>query len=184
MPIRSGDVLGFTIGAETMSVLLRHAKLKCLGGNSHIRGDDRQGKLLEDQVVGLIGTYMVNMMMFGNPDLYYKHMEETGDSWDGDGGTDLPGARVDVKTSMMRSRSKNTPMEYNLLVRPSEYHDNTTYILALVSELSEEYAKGYIVGWMDSRDIKPSDGTYLFGNAYVVPAYDLNPLPNFRWART
>lgn len=179
--IKENNLVRWTIQGDTMCVMQEHARMKCLGLGSRIRGRKfTKEELFEWQLIGVLCTYAGIRLITGSDELYHQHMRETGSNPVGDGGTDIPGARVDIKGSLMR-RSKN-PLSYRLLIRPREFHENTTYILALVDEMAPSGANGYIVGFMDSSeilDVSVTDPT--FGDARVVAANLLNPVMNCRW---
>ena len=82
---------------------------------------------------------------------------------------------IDIKGSLMRYSSN--PLNYRLLVRPKERHEDWIYVLALVPK--ERPYKTYIVGWANDNDLpsKPYDGEIksLHG-AYVIEAKNLRKI--------
>lgn len=139
-------------------------------------------KLFKDNLMGVIGTYAGIWHLTGSNLLYFRHMEETGDKLVGDGGTDVPGARMDFKTSAWNG---SLPLSMNrLAVRPDELHPKTTYVLILVDGYGRGGADGYIMGCMESWEIMENFHDAAdkgFGNAYCVFANLLNPFPNLYW---
>lgn len=145
--------------------------------------EDRQAKLIIDQMVGLMGNYALALWRDGDARSYrdVRHNQNLFPR-KGDGGYDLPRCRVDVKTSMMR-RSQN-PLDYNLAVRPKERYPDWVYALALVENFDMEslnknpVATVHLAGWLLSQDLpeKPS-GTGALSGAFTVPAMNLNPFP-------
>jgi hypothetical protein len=174
-------VINWSIPEMQMPGLREHAKMKCLGLGSKIRGMDfTDDQLFQDQIIGVACTLVGVKAVTGSNELYYRHIADTGDKWTGDGGTDVPGARIDFKGSLMRY--SDDPLRYNLLIRPKEFHPHTTYILILVKEIGENGARGHIVGWMDSWEIEEkTEPDRRFGDAFCIPARKLHPFPRFRW---
>ena len=176
-------IINWSVHEMQMPGLREHARMKCLGLGSKIRGMDfTDEQLFQDQLIGVTCTLVGIKAVTGSNELYYRHIGETGDKWTGDGGTDIPGARVDFKGSLMRA--SDDPLNYSLLIRPREFHERTTYILILVKEIGDEGAYGHIVGWMDSWEIaKMTEPDVRFGDALCIPARKLYPFPRFRWER-
>ena len=176
-------LLHWVIPEMLMPGLRDDAQMKCLGLGSKIRPTYTKDQLFEDQLIGVICTMVGVKALTGSNALYYQHMEETGDKWEGDGGTDIPGARVDFKGSLMRYG--NDPLAYNLLVRPKEFHERTLYVLIVVSSYDEVGADGYVVGCMESWEIeeKNQPDKKRFGDAFRIPAELLHPFPNARWVK-
>lgn len=165
--------------------LVEHfAAQAAIGGTSHVRGSDRQETLRDDQLVGQLGECALSRYLCGSSLLYaitrtMRNLEPT----TGDGGGDLLGTNVDVKTSVMRYSPE--PRQYRLLVRPAELHPNTMYVLALVYPDWRTTREVILVGWAtreDLPDLPAPDGP--FRGAYVLPAPHLHPLPPLRWTPT
>lgn len=166
----------------TMAIMYEHAQMKCLGYGSRIRGKEfTDDELFEWQLTGCMCTYAGIYKMTGSTDRYFQHMEDTGDNPYGDGGTDIPGARVDFKGTLLKDG--RDPLKQHLAVRPREFHDNTLYVLALVRSYDEWEADGWLVGMMESWEIEAMNSPVpsLFGDARVVPAVQLHPIPKMRW---
>lgn len=167
-----------------MPGLSQVAKTKMLGFSSNVHKDKiTRKKLWENQLVGYMGQMKVIEHLTGTNLLFYQDVEELGSKPFGDGGSDIPGGRLDVKTTLMR-RSPNW-QTYHFLVQPEEFHKDTVYVQCLVSSYSSKGAKGMIVGWLYSWQIeqmntpKPKD----FGEAYCVKADRMTPFMNCRWER-
>jgi hypothetical protein len=114
------------------------------------------------------------MILTGSPDGYLKAREKANaNPLLGDNGVDIEGlSNVDIKGSLMRYSSN--PLDYRLLVRPKERHDNWIYVLGLVPK--ERPYKCHIVGWANDSDL-PSK-TYAgsiksLHGAYVLEAIKL-----------
>lgn len=136
-----------------------------------------------DQVTGQYGELALHKLFYDNDDdsglhYYLKQREiRNANKYEGDSGSDLwaeedLGFKLDSKTSTMR-RSKN-PLDYNLIVRPRDLHDNTVYILMLKPTQEDIiHAVGYL--WTNElpKTIKTSGP---FDGAYVKSARFLNSL--------
>lgn len=165
--------------------LIEHfANQAMIGGTSHVRGDDRTAKLLDDQLVGQLGECALSRYLCGSSLLYaitrtMRNLQPT----QGDGGGDLLGTNIDVKCSVMRYSPE--PLHYRLLVRPAELHPRTVYVLALVRPDWRETREVTLVGWATREDLPDepaSEGP--FNGAYVLGAPHLHPLPPFAWTPT
>jgi hypothetical protein len=161
--------------------LQRQAQRAELGGRSHIRGAaDRQDKLRQDQIVGMIGAFAGTKTLFGDVRLfrlqrYFANLYPT----IGDGGSDVPGANIDFKASLIANKQKPL-LDYKLAVRPRERHARTVYVLILI-ELEPAPAAS-LIGWASDEMLpaKPeTDGP--FAGAYVIPARALHPVMPLRW---
>lgn len=163
--------------------LVQHHALKAsLGGISRVRaGADRSAFLNQDQVVGQLGTIALHKYLYGTTERYIfsRHAQNRVPD-QGDGGEDLPGANVDVKTSVMRYGQD--PLKYNLCVRPRERHAGWVYVLALVPKDYECNRVVHLLGWQADEDLpsEPAAAGPLAG-AFVVPASDLHPLPPIQY---
>lgn len=158
------------------------AQACALGGTSHIRGaSDRAASLTEDQVIGQLGTIAMHKYWFGDLTRYLMgRYVQNQHKWDGDGGDDMLGGNLDVKTSLMR-RSPD-PLYYNLLVRPRERHDGWVYVLALVPVDYKDTLRVHLLGWLGDAELPTepmADGP--MAGAFKVPAVDLNALPPVRF---
>lgn len=151
----------------------KNAEAAWIDGKSHVRGSDRSAKGLEDQLVGQIGEWALAKFC-GQTETYFSRREEINrNPYSGDGGTDLLGFAVDVKTSLMRA--SRSPLKYNLAVRPGERHPGTIYVLGLVDSLSSR--KVWLVGCCEEQNLPDEANKQgVFAGAYVVPATKLSDM--------
>ena len=176
--INSNDVILHTVDAEFTQLIISNAQKAEIGGKSQIRNSKtRVSSLAEDQLVGQISTYCASMILTGSPEGYIQARNKANaNPFIGDNGIDILGlSNVDIKGSLMRYSSD--PINYRLLVREKERHENWIYVLGLVPK--ERPYKCYIVGWAKDSDL-PSQ-TYnghiksLHG-AYVIEAKNLRKI--------
>jgi hypothetical protein len=180
--ISSNDVLTHTVDPKFVDLIITNAKKAEIGGRSQIRNSkSRVSNLSEDQLVGQISTYCASMILTGSPEGYIQARDKANaNPLAGDNGVDISGLpNMDIKGSLMRY--SNNPLNYRLLVRPKERHDNWIYVLALVPK--ERPYKTYLVGWANDNDLplKPYDGEIksLHG-AYVIEAKNLRKIAELR----
>lgn len=183
------DVAGGTIYIEVSGgafKLCRQMACKAeVGGRSHIRKDhtDRMEAIKEDQLVGQLGTYAATVQVCGSAKRYIESRQKANaNPYAGDGGEDIPGANLDVKTSL--ARVDRAPEEFNLVVRPKERHPDWVYVLALVTELNAESAVVALVGWIteDKLPLHPNSSG-VFEGAYVVRGANLLPMVPITWSK-
>lgn len=176
------------LGAEEVDLCRRNAKLACLGGRSSVRGADRMAALKVDQFVGQLGNAALSVYLTGGVEAYERSREEANaEPWRGDGGCDLAGLPLDVKTSLMRN--SRDPYDYRLIVRPAELHDGHTYVLALVEHPAWEgdtlrhmrEAAVNLVGWARREGLGSPEVAGMFAGAYVLKATLLNPMMPVMW---
>lgn len=167
---------------DEWAVIRDHAAKAALGGQSRVFADraQRLERLGDDQLVGQAGEAALSKWLTGTLDWYAETRDVRNAAPTlGDAGTDLLGANLDVKCSLMRASAD--PLRYRLLVRPDERHADTIYVLALVPPTRDRVI---LVGWARDSDLPPapaSDGP--FAGAYVLPAGTLFPLLPFRITR-
>lgn len=154
-----------------------HASRAEVGGVSRVRetATARAHALEEDQFVGQLGTLAFHKYLHGHVHQYAlgRYLQNRMPTV-GDGGEDVIGTNLDVKTSLMRA-SRN-PSDYNLLVRPAERHAGWVYALALVPQAIEIERMVYLVGWATDEQLpaRPeADGP--FRGAFRLVAADLTP---------
>lgn len=177
-------IQSITLSKYDWNLATYHAGKAEVGGVSRVRSTaDRTATLVEDQLVGQLGTIALHKYLYGTTERYIlsRHVQNQFPDV-GDGGEDLPGANVDVKTSVMRYGQN--PYAYNLCVRPRERHPDWVYLLALVPNDYVVNRVVQLVGWtLDANlpDVVRADGP--LAGAYVVSAADLLPLPpiQYRW---
>lgn len=172
--LRSTLVSGWELEA------IRYNAEECwLGGKSHVRTGDRVSHGPEDQFVGQLGEFALARFL-GKPEVYFERRAEINKNpWMGDGGSDFPGAQIDVKTSLMRSR--RSPMKYNLVVRPRERHEDNIYVFALVTKLDFVESKVVLVGYAHDRELPDTpDESGVFAGAYRMPCSMLRDIGGLR----
>ena len=155
----------------------------CLGGISRIReGQDRQSKLFEDQLVGQIGNAAGCKWFYGNVE-DYKAVRDRANAAPtlGDGGFDLTGLNTDFKCSLMRGKSRN-PLDYRLLVRPNERHEDWLYVLLLIEEINYGKMKDgmlvHLVGAASDSELPvQAEESGVFEGAFLKKASDLHAFP-------
>lgn len=176
--ITSSNIISHSIIEEDIPLILSNAKKAEIGGRSQIRSkQDRSERLSEDQLVGQISTYCASMILTGSKDGYVAARDKANaNPTRGDNGIDIIGlSNIDIKGSLMRY--SNNPLNYRLLVRPRERHNNWIYVLGLVPK--ERPYKCHLVGWAKDSDLplNPYNGPIksLHG-AYVIEAKDLRTI--------
>jgi hypothetical protein len=176
--ITESDIVTHTIDSEYNTLVISNSKKAEIGGKSQIRNTaDRIKSLNEDQLVGQISTFCGSMILTGSPQGYIQAREKANSNpTSGDGGIDIIGlSNIDIKGSLMRYSTN--PLNYRLLVRPRERHNNWIYVLGLVPK--ERPYKCHFVGWAKDSDL-PKE-TYngsiksLHG-AYVIEAINLRKI--------
>ncbi len=181
--ITKDDLIPMEIPAPAMRTVYQMAKAACIGGHSHIRGDNRQEKLMEDQLVGQIGQYIGSQWLYGSPRPYLEaRYVANKNPTVGDGGSDIIGSNLDFKASLVRHPGRD-PLEYRLAVRPRERHQGWVYMLVLVTHLTRKQpVKALLVGWASDRMLpqRPEDSG-VFKGAFTINARDLHPVPPITW---
>ena len=170
----------FVITDGVLEYLGKRADKAAFPGVSRIRkGEDRLDNLYSDALVGHLGLWALSMYLCGSSYYYMlsRHIQDQ-DPRKGDGGTDIPGALVDVKGSLKRNPTKSIP-SYNLCVRPEERHPNTTYVMALyVPEISTVYLTGWAAN--DEFPLQVVQDGPLRGT-YAIPVAQLHPMMPLHW---
>jgi hypothetical protein len=142
--------------------------------------EDRINRLYHDQVTGQISQLAITTYMTGTDQLYRIqrwNCMQTPDK--GDEGYDLPGLRMDVKGT--RIKSHKDPREYSLVIRPRERKPDWTYCLVLV-ELKKNCALCHIMGWATDDELDGKVATSgVFNGAHVLGYSLLHPLPKLIW---
>jgi len=171
--------------SEHWETISRHARASCLDGKSSIIHDraERRSRLWRDALVGHSGELALSLYMFGHPHAYVKsRLEREKNPWAGDGGTDLPGTRLDVKTSYLGPGK--SPSGYALFVRPREFHQETVYVLGTMTVLRSPF-KAYVglVGWMPGKEYHQFKQSYTYHGEKIqgVPIQQLYPMMPLRW---
>lgn len=170
---------------EQLALCLHYTKNCTFGGKSAIpwTPEERAKTLFPNNFVGQLGTLAGCIALYGQEEgqKEYIRARELADKtpFKGDGGRDIEGKNIDIKCSYMR-RSKN-PEDYNLLIRPPEYHKDWIYILALATTIDIEDIKTmriYIVGWCRTNDLPANpESSGIFKGARKLSAKKLKKLP-------
>lgn len=180
-PVR---VLEYHLSRQDLYIIGRDAEAASLGGVSRLVKDknEREEKLYRHQFTGLLGNWCLSLWWSGNVEAYHMmRRHQNLFPTKGDGGFDLPGCAIDIKTSMMTASSD--PMRYHLWIRPEERHAGNTYGLGLVcaKDMAELRAAGearvLLVGWITDDDLPdaPNDTDEEGHPRYAVKAYNLIP---------
>lgn len=162
------------IAESAIEAMKPHIRASTLGGRSCVRlSGDRYDNLTLDQLVGHLGEYALSLYLTGSADLYFRTREQKDEHPEiGDGGSDLIGYPVDVKTSLWRY-GNTRPRDYTLFVRRAEAHPGICYVLALVQGAARG-ALVHLMGWADDRMVR----SYYHDEESVsqVPADALKPM--------
>jgi hypothetical protein len=177
--LQKTDIVSYRLTNEELQLCCTNAKKAAINGYSHIRSKaDRTLHLEQDQLIGQIGEYVGHMILFNSCDGYLKSRAlANANPYQGDSGTDVIDQHVDFKTSRLSLRGLPIS-QHNLVVRPHEKHDNTTYILILVDSTM---SRAYVVGYAHTSELpKDVNKTGIFQGAYVLPALSLNPITHLQ----
>lgn len=161
-----------------LAIIRKYVPGACLGGRSHIRMQtDRKKKLEDDQFVGLAGVAAFCKWMYGNLDLFEETRKEADKHrWNGDGGSDLLGLAIDIKTSRMRA---GPDYPYHLYIREAEYHPKTCYILALMPPDKDNWCN--LCGFCDGLFLPdPTPSADGWGPRRSLRIDELNPMEILR----
>lgn len=149
-------MLTYRLTYHDLCVVGRYVDNACVGGVSRLGA--RKGDPKEHQVTGLIGNYALALWRDGHNQAFIDAREAQDQTpTTGDGGQDLLGLDFDVKASCMRG--SDNPLNYNLWVRPDEYHDGHTYALCLIKAKNIDEIRHslsvdvFLVGWCESQDL-------------------------------
>jgi hypothetical protein len=180
-------MISIWLGPREIHYCKEYAERAELGGRSEVRKENRAGSITIDQLVGQLGQYALSVYLTGETRHYYaQRMVADANPTVGDGGQDILGTNLDVKTTLMR-QNKN-PLTYHLAVRPQERHEGHVYILGLVEPNDEKqllYNKPLLVhlaGWAEDSELpeKVAENGALAG-AYILPVNKLHELIPIRW---
>lgn len=129
---------------------------------------------LDDCRTSITGEYALHRALFGGTERFLLRRAQMAQQTSGDNGTDVTGARIDVKSTAWRG---GDPCGAHLIVPPREHHPETVYVLALV-----EARRVGLAGWADSDQVAEYGGAHpQYPDRYAVPSTDLIPLPPLRW---
>lgn len=171
------DIVPIHLSDSDMAVIKQVAEKAELGGYSNLRSPvDRMNHLSEDQLVGFSGEYALSLYWCGTSTMFlthafYSHVYGFSENKvRGDGGIDLPGTNVDIKTSKLKPGKLIS--DYHLWVRPREYKPNTIYVLGV---MDVEKCVVYLVGWEVGARL------VFTGERYEAVARNLRPMMPVRW---
>ena len=179
--------LTIVLDERQRDLCFHYAKNAETGGRSNIyKGDKatRDAMTQEQQRTGQLGTLAMLIWQLGpeRGEAEYRTGREAIDAnpTKGDGGSDITGGNEDAKATLRRRPDK--PLyDYNLVVRPREQHAGTVYVQCIV-ELDMRTV--HLLGWATCEELQARDlhDKTRFGDAALLPARELHPLPPFRWA--
>lgn len=182
------DIILIPIGAANLERAAAYAKRAEIGGTSQIRSEkDRQRTLQQDQLVGQLGQMAFCLYFTGNSNMYRlsRYWVDL-DPTRGDGGSDFPGANIDVKTTKVSEDRAGDLLNFNLIVREKERHANSVYILACAINQDVGWTVA-LVGWAADKDLPKEPTTDARfapnrnGAAFVIRADKLKPLMPLEW---
>lgn len=180
--VKQQDIIYVPLSFEQFLIVEKEAKKLELGGKSAIRDNrqDRMRNIRNDQIIGQCGEMALSLYLTGKIDKYIERRNELNKTlWKGDGGSDFPNLKVDIKSS--RKNDRLDYLDHNFLLKPKEYHLDTVYIQSLV-KVTGVTALVVLVGWIKACMLPPKPREEgMFSGSYVVPCYDLNPLPPLLW---
>lgn len=170
---------------EHWNTIKKYADASMIGGKSHIILDDeeRKQRLWRDQLVGQSGEAAIHLYTSGSIQGYIDSRSARGyRSRSNDGGTDIPGAQVDIKCSNLPPGKH--PGSFVLFVRDKEFNPNTLYYLGLMTCVRSPFqVYVMIAGWVHGSEYIDKAKPYEFNGDPVagVPISDLHPAPPIRW---
>jgi hypothetical protein len=188
MAVTSGQIISINFNKGAIDMVRPNSKAAEIGGRSNIRGGvSRAAFLSDDQLTGQIGNLAGVIAMYGTIDQYLAVRDEANRKpTKGDNGIDLIGSNVDFKASIMRKGLD--PLDYYLLVRPKEKHENHIYVSVMVEPLDEHrdpVTVAHVVGWAPTSYVEQYGPNQKrgpdFGNAFAVPNRELFPMMPIRW---
>jgi hypothetical protein len=176
---------------EALDPLIQEA---IIGGPSHIAPYRTKEELTEFQYCAFWGEAAYHKYTYGHIYfLIYIRELRNKNKGKGDGGQDIEGRNIDVKTSAMRSKkNKGILKGYRLLVRKHDLRKTWTYIAGFVGLKYLLFKKGLVrypvtvdlVGWathpsdiLKENTKEHPDGEDWFEDAYLTLNEKLNPLP-------
>lgn len=137
--------------------------------------------------VGAIGQFAVSKFLTGNDSAFWEHesiVENRPNRFDQ--GMDIPGLKLDVKSSLLKRETSNYALlDYTLAVKEHLMGYHSTYVQALVAFMqNKNMAMVYITGWANSDmfaepweqdDIVPPQ----FQSMFSLGTFQLNPIPPY-----
>lgn len=165
------------------AVIAANSRLKGGVSGSRQNRQDRMANLYRDNLVGAVGEVALCKYLYGNLMMFRlsQFLSQANEMFNvGDGGFDIPGLNVDVKSTFIRG--KKDVLTYHLAVNSREFKPNWNYVLALVEGNEEAIGNVYLAGWLCSSELdRLATPNETFANSRAVKAELLNPLPRFSW---
>lgn len=178
--ITGSDVLRIVLPAWQVRLCFEHAETqRHLKIGRTIPGEalTASSRKTDFQMTAQLGHAAFFIAMFPNGwELYREQrLQQEATKWVGDGGTDVPGGTLDVKSTR---RSTSRLLRYfNLVVRPMDYRPKTTYALAVVDHADgSTSADVWLMGWSQGVDLWIGKDTLFPGDYHYLPAAELKPL--------
>ena len=141
---------------------------------------------IEKQFAGITGQYAVSKLLTGSDEAFWQNEREVASRPNRyDCGMDIPGRKIDVKSTHLSESIKNySILDMHLAVTPQYMSKDTTYIQAFVGILNVNlcHANVYIAGWADI-DHFPEVGKQWkvehFKRHRCLYTFQLNPFPPY-----
>jgi hypothetical protein len=142
---------------------------------------------IEYLFVGAIGQFAVSKFLTGSDKAFWEHekiVENRPNRFDQ--GMDIPGLKLDVKSSMLKRETSNYALlDYTLSVKEHLMGYQSTYVQSLVAFMQKEKtAMVYITGWANA-DMFARPGEQVgtvpvqFQDMFSLCTFQLNPIPPF-----
>lgn len=123
------------------------------------KGKSREKTIAFDQFTGHLGEAALSKFFTGSIELHCRTRDERDKNpFEGDGGQDLLGYDIDIKTSRAKQPAG---YNYSLIVEKSLFNPGWRYVFALVHP--EESRHVYLMGWTQGDLMKPQK-RYFTGN--------------------
>lgn len=173
-----------TLTPEQKQMAIIIASKKSRGGVSRVRPEkaERIKYVYRDNLVGCVGEIALTVYMFGSTFMYRlaQLILSAHENYDlGDGGYDIPGLNVDIKSTYYTAGSRDR-LQYHLIVNNKEYKPDWNYYFCIVDGNEKSFGDVYLAGWMDGEELREKD-IKRFRGAYSVEVAMLNKLPKYRW---
>lgn len=188
MTISLGNVVRVDFNSTEVKACQDQARTLEFGGVSFSRKSpgERQATLREDQVVGQLGELALFVWAYGKSrglQEYLKTQEsKRGRGHRGDGGQDILGHKVDIKSSLVRNNKDI--FTYNLLVASREFHPGWWFVQGLVWEyIPDVSATVAVMGWAKAENLlKP--GVNPRFDCWTLSTRNLFPMSSLRLVET
>ncbi len=180
------DIIEISLSDQELEFAVISTRSKLRGGYSGTRQNkaERRKFLYRDNLVGSVGEVALCKYLYGNITMYRlaQFIGESNSRMNvGDGGFDIPGLNIDVKSTFVKG--KKDILTYHLAVNQREFKEHWNYVLALVEGDENNVGSVYLAGWLYGTDLdRLSTPNETFSNSRAVQANLLNPLPRFNWS--